>query len=245
MTSDSPLEFREQRIEDADFTRARLHAPNFEEVKITDAWLHNADISGDIEGLLLNGVEVAPLIEAELDRQFPERAKLRASDPQGLQDAWASIEDVWKRTVDRARALPEPLVLERVDDEWSFVETLRHLIFATDCWLLRMVRGDAHPYHLWGLASSFLTDPQSLGLDYAARPSLDAVLIARHERMRLVAETIAALTPEELERVCTPPDAPGHPTEPHSVLQCLHVILNEEWEHNRYANRDLAILEKR
>jgi hypothetical protein len=29
------------------------------------------------------------------------------------------------------------------------------------------------------------------------------------------------------------------------VLKCLHVILKEEWQHRRYAVRDLAVLEKR
>ena len=28
-----------------------------------------------------------------------------------------------------------------------------------------------------------------------------------------------------------------------TVLACLHVILNEEWEHHRYAVRDLEVLE--
>ena len=65
----------------------------------------------------------------------------------------------------------------------------------------------------------------------------------RRERMDEVRQTIAAVTPEELERVCAPPAAPGHPTSPHSVLECLHVILNEEWEHHRYAVRDLESLE--
>jgi len=60
-----------------------------------------------------------------------------------------------------------------------------------------------------------------------------------------VQHTIAALTPEELERVCVPPDAPGHPNHEHTVLACLHVILNEEWEHHRYAVRDLEVLEDR
>ena len=30
------------------------------------------------------------------------------------------------------RRHPEPPLHLRVDDEWSFVETLRHLVFATD-----------------------------------------------------------------------------------------------------------------
>ncbi|HZU11606.1 MAG TPA: DinB family protein [Chloroflexota bacterium] len=235
-------DFRGERLDDADFSRARLHSPNFEDARITDGWLHNADISGYIDGLRVNGVEVAPLVEAELDRRFPIRVKLRADDPQGLADAWTLIEEVWRTTVAHARTLPEVLLFERVDDDWSFVETLRHLVLATDIWLFRMIRGMPRPYHPWGLAGSFLTDPARLGLTYDATPSLDEVLAVRRERMDAVKETIAALTREELARVCVPPDAAEHPTEPHSVVECLHVILDEEWEHSRYANRDLDIL---
>jgi DinB family protein len=233
------------RLDDADFSDARLHSPNFEGTRITDGWLHNTDISGFIGGLRVNGIDVAPLVEAELDRRFPERVKLRATDPQGLTEAWALIEDVWRTTVARARTLPETVLFERVDDEWSFVETLRHLVFATDTWLLRMVRHMPRPYHPWGLAGSFLTDPASLGIDPEARPSMDDVLAIRRERMDPVKEVITALTAQKLERICIPPDAPGHPTEEHSVLECLHVILEEEWEHSRYANRDLDIIESR
>jgi hypothetical protein len=230
------------RIEDADFSGARLHAPNFEGATITDAWFNGADISGDLEGLRLNGVEVAPLVMAELDRLFPQRVRLRATEPAGLAEAWAMIEDLWAATVDRARTLPEQSLFERVDDEWSFVETLRHLVTATDCWLRRMVKGIDRPYHPWGLAGSWLIDPTSWGIDPAANPSLNEVLGVRRERMDQVKQTIAAVTPEELERVCVPPSAPGHPNAPHSVLRCLHVILDEEWEHNRYAVRDLERL---
>src|SRR5438270_4258865 len=151
MTSNEAGDFRGIRLDDADFSGARLHSPNFEGTRITDGWLRDADIDGFIVGLRVNGVEVAPLVEAELDRRFPERIKLRASDPQGLVEAWALIEDVWRRTVARAQRLPEALLFERVDDEWSFVETLRHLIMATDTWLFRMVRHVSRPYHPWGL----------------------------------------------------------------------------------------------
>src|SRR3954466_1844990 len=112
------------RIEDAGLENARLHSPNCEGAKITDAWFYGADISGDLEGLRLNGVEVAPLVTAELERLFPERAKLRATEPDGLAEAWAMIEDTWQATLARARALPQRSLFERVDDEWSFVETL-------------------------------------------------------------------------------------------------------------------------
>ena len=233
------------RLEDADFSNARLHAPNFEGAKITDAWFYGADISGDLEGLRLNGVEVGPLVQAERERMFPGLAKLRATDPEGLADAWSMLEELWAKTVDRARTLPATSLAERVDDEWSFIETQRHLVMATDCWLRRMVKGMERPYHPWGLAGSWLSDPAAWGLDPAAEPSLDDVLAVRRERMEEVRQTIASVRPAELERVCVPPGTPGHPTRPHTVLECLRVILDEEWEHHRYATRDLDTIEAR
>lgn len=230
------------RLEDLDLSGARLHAPSLEGAKVTDAWLCNADIAGDIEGLRLNGVEVAPLVMAELERRDPDRARLRAEDPAALAGTWAMLEAGWEATVDRARRLPAPALDERVDDEWSFVETLRHLVLATDCWLRRMVKGMDRPYHPWGLAGSWLADPRSWGLDPDASPGLDEVLEVRRQRMGEVRATISEVTAEGLERVCVPPPTPGHPEQERTVLACLHVILAEEYEHRRYAERDLALL---
>jgi hypothetical protein len=152
---------------------------------------------------------VAPLVAAERARLFPELTQLQAADPQALAEAWAMIEAQWQATVSRARQLPEAALNDRVDDEWSFVETLRHLVLATDIWLRRMVKGIERPYHPWGLAGSWLTDPVAWGLEAGANPSLDEVLDVRRARMDEVEHTIAAVTSEELERVCVPPDAPG------------------------------------
>jgi len=242
MTFDKGPSLPGSRTEDADFSNARLHAPNFEGAKITDGWFVGADISGDLEGLRLNGIEVGPLVLAELERLNPERAKLRATDPAGLADAWSMIEDIWAHTFARAEALPEALLHERVDDDWSFVETHRHLVMATDCWLRRMVKGIERPYHPWGLAGSWLADPASWGLDPDADPSFAEIAVARRERMAEVKETILEVTDAELTRECVPPGTLGHPTQNQSVLHCLHVILNEEYEHHRYAVRDLDTL---
>ena len=182
---------------------------------------------------------------AESVRLRAERGKLRAADPEGLANAWTMIEDLWSETVARARTLPGPVLHEQVDGEWSFVQTQRHLVLATDCWLRRMVKGMARPYHPWGLGGSWLTSPSRWGLDPDADPSLGQVLEVRRERMDEVSEVIAGATAEELERNCVPPASPGHPRKEHTVLQCLHVILKEEWQHHRYATRDLEVLEKR
>jgi hypothetical protein len=242
---ETPDEPSTKRVEGADFSGVRLHGPDFENSVVTDGWFVNADFSGDVGGMLVNGIEISPLIEAELNRRSPGRALLRSTDPNDLVQAWSMLDGIWQSTISRARQLPEPLLHERVNEEWSFVETLRHLIMATDCWHGRMIQGDPHPYHAWGLVGPFLRDPESLGLDLAASPSLDEVLVVRRERFAEVGDTIRSLSAINLDRLCIPPTTPGHPQERRTVLHCLHVILEEEWEHNRYANRDLDILEDR
>ncbi len=182
---------------------------------------------------------------AERVRLRAEREKLKAADPEGLADAWAMIEEIWTRTVGRAQKLPEAVLHEQVEGEWSFVQTHRHLVLATDSWLRRMVKGIAHPYHPWGLGGSWLTSPRHWGIDPDADPSLDQVLDLRRERMDEVREVIVGANSEELERNCVPPVSPGHPRKDRTVLQCLQVILKEEWQHHRYAVRDLDVLEKR
>lgn len=203
--------FQGARLADVDFSRARLHSPVFEGAKITDGEFWDADISGRMERLHINGVEIAPLVEAELNRRFPGRARLRATDPEGLAEAWVMIEQLWDTTVQRAQMLPESILHERVDADWSFVETLRHLILATDAWLGHMIRHESFPFHPWGLAGSWLSDPRAIGLDPEAVPSWGAVLEVRRARMDMVGETIDALTPHELERVCIPPTRPRTP----------------------------------
>jgi len=182
---------------------------------------------------------------AERVRLRAERDKLKATDSKGLADAWAMIEDLWAGTVARARKLPEPVLHEQVEGEWSFVQTHRHLLLVTDCWLRRMVKGIAHPYHPWSLGGSWLTSPRRWGLDPDADPSLDDVLAVRRERMDEVRDVIGGATARRLERTCVPPDSPGHPSTAHTVLECVHVILKEEWQHHRYAVRDLEVLEAR
>lgn len=116
---------------------ARFHNVDLTGAKMGGVIMVDAEIDGWISGLHVNGVEVAPLVERELRRLHPERAKMRSSDPKDLREAWMAIERRWRRTVARARRLPERLAHERVDGEWSFAETLRHLVFVADAWIGR------------------------------------------------------------------------------------------------------------
>jgi len=231
------------RVDDLDLSGVHLHGANLEGAKFTDAYLCGADISGDIEGLRVNGVDVEPLVEAELDRRFPERVKLRATDVEGMLEAWSMLEVLWTGTTGRASRLPQDLLFRRVDGEWSFVETLRHLVFATDCWLFRAIHLARHPYHPWGLPWTGPEWGREVGLDTFARPALAEILPVRLEHQQAVRATLENLTDRDLSEIRTAPDELGHPNGEHSVLHCLHVILNEEWEHHRYAVRDLDVLE--
>jgi hypothetical protein len=122
------------RFRNVDLTNARFHLVDLTGVMIRGAALVNMDMSGEIENLRVNGVDVVPLVEAELDRRYPDRVKMRPTDADGFSEAWDILERLWQVTVERARGMAPELLHERVDGEWSFIETLRHLVFATDAW---------------------------------------------------------------------------------------------------------------
>ncbi len=234
------------RFHNVDLTNARFRLVDLTGVMIRGAALVNADISGEIENLRVNGVDVVPLVEAELNRRYPDRAKMRPTDADGFREAWDIVERLWRRTVERGRGMASELLHERVEGEWSFIETLRHLVFATDAWVKRAILGDPSPWHPLDLPHDEMPDEPSVPRDRGARPSLDEVLALRADRMATVREVIADLTDEQLAGSTEPVMEPGYP-EPESfaVRECLEVILNEEWQHRLYAERDFDALESR
>ena len=240
--------FRDARFTDADFTGATFRSCDLHRVRITDGWLVDVNMSGKVENLVVNDVDVTGFVAAELERRHPERAQLRqmqtAADYQAM---WDTIERLWSETVDRAQRLPDAARHERVDGEWSFAETLRHLVFATDAWASSTVLDDPTPFHPLGLTHTSYprADAAAIGIELDARPSFDEVLEVRADRLAVVRGIVDALTDDELERLCARPPAPGYPDEPRTVGQCLRVVMDEECEHHRYAIRDLAVLEAR
>src|SRR3954465_6807953 len=140
-------DLRGSRFRDVDLRDSRFHDVDLSGAVLRGVQLGDVEIDGDVEGLTINGVEVGPLIEAELDQRYPDRAKMRPTDPAGFREAWDIVERLWDETVARARQLDPVLLPESVDGEWSFIETLRHLAFATDAWIRRAVLGDPSPWH--------------------------------------------------------------------------------------------------
>ncbi|MGO9505372.1 MAG: DinB family protein [Streptosporangiaceae bacterium] len=229
-----------------DLTRARFRGVDLSGAVMRGVELVGVEVYGEIEKLTVNGVDIGPLVNAELNRRYPDRAKMRPTDPAGFREAWDILERLWGETVERARRLPPELLHESVDGEWSFIETLRHLVFATDSWIRRAILGDPSPWDPLDLPWHEMPDTRGVPRDHDARPSLDAVLELRRDRMSTVRQVIEGLTDASLDGNTEPVEGPGWP-EPRSypVRECLLIILNEEWEHRLYAERDLDALEAR
>lgn len=231
------------RFHDVVLSGATLRMVDLRGLRARDVWLEDVDITGDIGNLTINGVDVAPLVEAELDRRYPDRPKMRPTDAAGYREGWDAVERLWAQTVQRARTFPPELLHERVDGEWSFIETLRHLVFATDAWVRRALLGDPEPWHPLDLPHDDMPDSPPVPRDRSAQPGLDEVLALRADRMATVRRVVDGLTDEALAGSTEPVLEPGYP-EPESfpVSRVLGTILNEEWQHRLYAERDLDAL---
>jgi len=219
----------------ADLTGARFRDVNFTDVKISHAWLVNVDIDALVDTVVINGVDVTAYVN-EHDPWYPLRGMLRAPDPEGMRATWAALEDEWAKTIARARALPEESLYESVNDEWSFVQTLRHLVMAMDKWFTAPILGEG--FHPIGLPNTGSVDFPWPGLDYDLTPSFADALAVRADRAKRFRDYLASVTTTDLTR---PVDVLENGTNP--VHECIYTVFEEEFWHNRYALRDLAQLE--
>ncbi|OAH13042.1 DinB family protein [Streptomyces jeddahensis] len=256
MSDSDVTDLRGREFERADMTGARFTTVSLKGATFRACELHqvvmrgvemvDATIDGDIHGLVINGVDVAPLVEAELDRRHPDRPKFRTTSPEGFREAWGLNERLWESTVARARRLPPEMLHASVDGEWSFIQTLRHLAFATESWVGRCILGDPSPWHPLSLPWDQMGPRPGVPHDRDARPSLDEALAVRLEAMAMMRRVVDGLTDEQLDRRTEPLVGPGWPDEGETfpVRECLLVVLNAEWWHRMYAERDLAVLEE-
>jgi hypothetical protein len=231
-------DLRQARFVDCDLTGAR----------IVDGCLIDVDISGYVSNLVVNGIDVTEYVEAELDRRHPERVQLRnIQNADDFRAMWSTTERLWSELTARAERPPESVRHERVADEWSFVETLRHLVFITDSWVSRTILDQERPFHPLALPQTAYapTDAAALGMKLDAKPSYAEVLEARADRVAVVQGVLDGLTNADLGRLCLRSPAPGYPEGERAVAECLGVLMEEECEHYRFAARDLTILESR
>lgn len=242
---------RSDELQGAKFVDANLRGATFVRSDLSGVVMRAVDVAGaDIDApwlyddesfLRINGVDVIPLVEAELNRRFPGRADRRAEDPDGLRAAWAKLERNWAATLERAAVMPAGTVDVSVSGEWSFAQTLRHLVMATDTWLGRAILEREQPFHPIGQPhAEYEMDGHDMSVFTTVTPKFDQVLEVRADRLAMVRDFLAAVTSADLAMTRKNPWAPDYPE---TVLSCLHTILEEEWEHLRYAVRDLDAIE--
>jgi hypothetical protein len=243
-------EFRHEDLsgsvfEDVDLTGARFTNVHLRDVVVRGAWAERFDLDGDFDELLYNGIDLVPLWRAELTRQSPEFALLQPDDADGYRAVWPRLEEKWAVLVDRAHRVPEETLHERVDGEWSFVETLRHLLFVHDAWLRRAVLGEPAPYDDLDLPHDEMPDLDGVPHDAEARPAADHVLALLEERRGITRRYFRGLTDAALAADTTV-TGPGYPEAgTYRVQRCLRAVVAEEWWHHRFAERDLSVLEGR
>jgi hypothetical protein len=241
-------QFRGARFDVADLRGARFTDCDMTGVTISNGWLVDVSVSGYVSNLTVNGVDVTGFVSQELDRRHPERVQFReGKSTDDVRAIWQTVERLWAEATERAGRLPEAALAEQVNEEWSFGQTLRHLVFITDAWASRTVLDEPMPYHRIGLPQTWYpaADAAALGIDLAAEPSYAEILAARADRMAVMRRIVTGLTGDSVGRLCRRSPAPGYPEEERTVIDCVGVVLDEEIEHYRFAVRDLAVLEAR
>ena len=228
---------------------ARFRDCNLSGVIVVASYVDNLRVSslhGQGARVIVDDVDVSEFVAAELDRRFPERVALRAlSAPADYRALFAMLEERWDETLQSAERLSEAARHERVDGEWSLVETLRHLVFADDCWISRQFRETDDAFHPLAVPPTDypLDERAELGLDEEAEPAYDEVVAVFRDRRSRLRDLLVTLNDADLERPRTAVIAPAWGEETHTGAECLRVLLEEYSSHRRYAERDLATLE--
>ena len=139
-------------------------------------------------------------------------------------------------TMVRATSFSDEELHRSVNNEWSTVDSLRHVVLIVDLWLSKAVLGEQDPFHPMALPPTFMP-PKLPGtsIDPDARPTFDEVCEVVRGRLATVRSSMDELTPDDLER----------PIKAHAktVGGALNVLFTELTAHNRFINRDLDIIE--
>lgn len=232
---------------DADLRRARFTRCDLGEVRMRTVELGGARIDGTwfsagSQGVFLNDVEVTGFVEQQLDRRFPGREPRGSHHGAELLQSWDAVSAHGAaacRTLDELPAGTQDL---SVDGEWSFAQTLRHLVMATDTWLRGCIFGEEHPYHPIGVPNhEYALDGYDKSVFSESDPDFSRVLQVRAERQQQVRDFLLVQDAQSLQAARRHPWDAEH-SAMLSVGAALRVLLDEEYEHLRYAVRDLKSL---
>ena len=229
-----------RRFVEEDLTGAEFRECELDGARFLGVVMQDVEIDGLVTQLVVNGVEVMGFVEAELDRRYPVRLLIRSDEPADLRKAWSQLSAGWETTIARIRQTPG-VELESVNGEWSALQTLRHLVFVHDSWFRRCCLGSADLFKPMGIGPSIEPYRGAHGVDLSLEPTLDEVAMVRREQAAELQVWLDSVTSEQLAAAAPVPDDDVWPpyARGRTVRQCLGTVLNEEWEHHRFATRDL------
>lgn len=218
----------------ADLRRARFRDVDLGGATVTHAWLTDVTVDAFVDGLVVNGVDVTEYVNAN-DPWYPLRQVLRPTDVASMKEGIAQLDAAWAVAVDRVGRLPAGAEHRSVDGEWSFVQTLRHLVFAFDKWFeVPVLGGTMQPI---GLLDAYSQRSEWPGVDRDADPSLAVVLEVFRSQYARLDTHLDGVADDELGAQFDVPDGG-----PHELRQCVGTVLEEGFWHLRYADRDLTTL---
>ena len=232
--------FEYRDLSGAEFWGVGLRGATFRDVDLTNAeftrvFLVNVDIDALVDRVVINGVDITDYVN-ERDPWYPLRSLIRSPEPEGMRTALTALQDAWAATIALAGELPEAKLHQSVNGEWSFIETLRHLVFAIDKWFTVPLVGGS--FHSMGLPNRGSADFPWPGLNRSASPTFAEAVVARAERLTRLRSYLETLAPADLTNSVEILE-----NGPNPVQECLFTVFDEEFAHNRYASRDLALLQ--
>lgn len=86
-------------MQQVDFSGVTIRGAHFNGVRVSGVELCDVEISGELKNVVVNGVDIAPLTEQELNRRQPDRAKMRPDTVAGFKEGWALIQRLWDDTI--------------------------------------------------------------------------------------------------------------------------------------------------
>lgn len=229
-------EFEDQDLSDAifwavDLRRTRFRDVDFTGVRTQHVILCDVEFDGTIDSVVINGVDVTDYVNRH-DPWQPLRSMQEPVTADEVRRSWTAFTQAWDDTIAQALTLPAALCAVSVDGEWSFTETLRHLLFVADKWVLGPVAGGA--WSPIGLPNSGSADFDWPNIDPTSSPTMDDVLTARQGQIAALSALATTMDDARLAGEVTVLEN-GSAT----VRDCWHVLFEEAFEHLRYARRDL------
>lgn len=233
-------EFEDRDLSGAVFWGVSLSGARFRDTDLTGSrffhtFWRDVEIDGEIDSFVVNGVDVTEFVNSR-DRWYPLRYRLAPADAKQLRETWAELTREWSDLLGRVGEADPTVVDTSVDGEWSLTSTLRHLVFAMDKWFSWPLLGE-RSFRPIGLPNTGSQGGDWPGVEMSQDPDFATVLGVRGEQHAGFTRFIENLDVETLPAMVEVPENGSAP-----ALMCLHVVLEEEFEHLRYMIRDLARL---